>query len=289
MGNIGNGNTPFPIVYKNTTKGLKIGQSLYKYEPRSCNTYYNNSRCSCQDCRAACAHYPTYPPPQNVTRILGLEESLFSVIVSFGIFVILFVSAVTLYMLYSIATKSTKKTKSDEDSPLIDKKEAEKVFNRPYGLSKPECGICSCGNYFDYFLRSCFYYWGYFVAKYPWLILIVAFIVVTPLCFGIFLMKITTDPVELWSSPDSRARHEKDYFDEHFGPFYRTEMLIFTSDNVSQFNYTVHKSNDTKDGIDVQFNHLFQKQILLEVSFTINVYNSIKMLTKLLNCDGIFV
>ena len=287
MGNTGNGNTPFPIIYKNTTKGLKSGQKLYKYEPRFCNTYYNNSRCSCQDCNAVCAHYPTVPPSQNVTRIVGLEESLFSVIVTFGIFVILFVSAVILYMAYSFATKSAKKTGSDEHSPLVDKEDADKVFNRPYGLSKPKCGICSCGNYFDYFLRSCFYYWGYFVAKYPWLILIVAFIVVTPLCFGILLMEITTDPVELWSSPDSQARQEKDYFDQHFGPFYRTEMLIFTSDNVSQFNYTVHKTN-TDAGNTVMFNHLFQKQILLEVSFLINVYKSIKMsVTKLSDYDGV--
>lgn len=283
MGNIGNGNTPFPIVYKNSTKGLKSGQKLYKYETRSCNTYYNDARCSCQDCRDSCAHFPTVPPSQNVTRIVGLEESLFSVIVIFGIFVILFVSAVTLYMIYSFATKSKRKPKSGEDSPLIDKEEAQKIFNRPYGLSKPECGICSCGNYFDYFLRSCFYYWGYFVAKYPWLILIVAFIVVTPLCFGILLMKITTDPVELWSSPDSQARHEKDYFDQHFGPFYRTEMLIFTSENLSQFNYTVHKTN-TDTGSTVQFNHLFQKKILLEVSLVINLHKP----TNVSDYDGFY-
>jgi Niemann-Pick C1 protein len=30
------------------------------------------------------------------------------------------------------------------------------------------------------------------------------------------VIKVTTDPVELWSSPESRARQEKKYFDENF-------------------------------------------------------------------------
>ena len=29
--------------------------------------------------------------------------------------------------------------------------------------------------------------------------------------------QVITDPVELWSSPDSQARAEKDYFDDNFG------------------------------------------------------------------------
>lgn len=39
-------------------------------------------------------------------------------------------------------------------------------------------------------------------------------------------MQVTTDPVELWASPDSRSRIEKDYFDSRFGPFYRTEQIF---------------------------------------------------------------
>ena len=31
------------------------------------------------------------------------------------------------------------------------------------------------------------------------------------------MFQVTTDPVELWSAKDSRARTERDYFDSHFG------------------------------------------------------------------------
>ena len=39
-------------------------------------------------------------------------------------------------------------------------------------------------------------------------------------------LDIITDPTELWAAPSSRSRLEKDYYDQQFGPFYRTEMLI---------------------------------------------------------------
>ncbi|KAI6651993.1 Niemann-Pick C1 protein-like [Oopsacas minuta] len=265
MGNVGNGNTPFPIVYKNTTDGLGPGQSLYKYEPNFCNKVYNNTKCSCQDCSASCTNIPTIPPSRNVTKIFGLGADLFSIIVSYGIFIVLFVPAVILYgIVMLLIERNSKLSTTEERKALIEKKEADEIFDRKYGLTKPECGICGIGNYFDYYLRLSFYYWGYFVAKYPWVIIIGAFVIVIPLCGGIGLMKIITNPVELWSAHNSQARHEKDYFDEHFGPFYRSEMLIFTSKNVSSFNHTLHKSV-TDGGKNVSYNHMFQKEILLEI------------------------
>lgn len=32
---------------------------------------------------------------------------------------------------------------------------------------------------------------------------------------GTFRMRLTTDPVELWSSPGSKAREHRDYFNQH--------------------------------------------------------------------------
>lgn len=51
-------------------------------------------------------------------------------------------------------------------------------------------------------------------------------ILVVGLSVGVFFMKITTDPVELWAAPHSRSRAEKDYFDDKFGPFYRTAQVF---------------------------------------------------------------
>lgn len=44
-------------------------------------------------------------------------------------------------------------------------------------------------------------------------------------------MVVTTDPVELWASPNSRSRLEKDFFESKFGPFYRTAQVFIKPTN----------------------------------------------------------
>jgi Niemann-Pick C1 protein len=71
---------------------------------------------------------------------------------------------------------------------------------------------------FHYFVTAC--------ASHPWLVLFLGLCVVVGLGHGIMYMRVTTDPVELWAAPTSRARTEREFFDSHFEPFYRTEQVI---------------------------------------------------------------
>lgn len=76
-------------------------------------------------------------------------------------------------------------------------------------------------------------------AEHPLTILIPGILVTLGLSCGIVFLKVTTDPVELWASPTSRSRVEKDYFDEKFGPFYRNEQLIVTAKNLPNITYEI--------------------------------------------------
>ncbi len=40
---------------------------------------------------------------------------------------------------------------------------------------------------------------------------------------------LETDPVRLWVAPDSESKVHKEYFDDHFGPFYLFEQIFVTS------------------------------------------------------------
>lgn len=82
--------------------------------------------------------------------------------------------------------------------------------------------------------------------------------VVTALCHGIIKLRVTTSPVELWASPTSRSRIEREYFDQHFEPFYRTEHIIIHAVNVTS------PSLNTTNGV-VQFGPAFNYDFLLEV------------------------
>ena len=63
-------------------------------------------------------------------------------------------------------------------------------------------------------------------ASYPVVVLFTFSWVVLALGYGAFSLQVTTDPVELWASPQSRSRLEKEYFDSRFEPFYRTEQVF---------------------------------------------------------------
>ncbi len=60
-------------------------------------------------------------------------------------------------------------------------------------------------------------------------VLLLSAVVVVIFSAGLHKIELTTDPVELWSAPNSRARQEKDFHDTNFGPFFRSNQLILTA------------------------------------------------------------
>lgn len=73
-----------------------------------------------------------------------------------------------------------------------------------------------------------------------------------------FFFQIITDPVELWASPASRSRVERDFFDRNFEPFYRTEQVIITATNLSNVYH------NTSDG-ELVFGPALNVEFLLAV------------------------
>nr|XP_014430753.1 NPC1-like intracellular cholesterol transporter 1 [Pelodiscus sinensis] len=75
------------------------------------------------------------------------------------------------------------------------------------------------------------------VASHPVSVILVSAVAVAVLSGGMAFLQLTTDPVELWSSPDSRARQEKDFYDQNFGPFFRTNQVILTAKGRPSYTY----------------------------------------------------
>lgn len=116
------------------------------------------------------------------------------------------------------------------------------------------------GERFENSLRRLFSCWGSFCVRYPSLVILGSLILVVASSGGLVYMRITTDPVELWSAPSSQARQEKDYFDSHFGPFFRTAQLIITTPLNKTFIYSPYFG-----GSDVPFGAILDKEILHQV------------------------
>ncbi|KAL1494367.1 hypothetical protein ABEB36_009976 [Hypothenemus hampei] len=111
----------------------------------------------------------------------------------------------------------------------------------------------------DSYLQKSFEKWGTFCAQRPWLVLFFGACLVMTLGHGIKYLKVTTDPVELWASPTSRSRIEKEYYDSHFDPFYRNEQIIIRARNLSKIIHPTSLGNMT---FGPAFNDTFLKEVL---------------------------
>ncbi|XP_076437724.1 NPC intracellular cholesterol transporter 1-like [Babylonia areolata] len=198
MGNTNNAQTPFQINF-NITDETFINAHNHAVLPLNakvlpCSRGLGGSSqgaCSCQDCRDACS--PTLPPPTPSPpfRIVGVDGYAFIMGCVFVGFLVLFVG----------------------------------LLVRSYCKKRSKVQV---GAWLDGVLERAFTWWGTSCARRPFIVLTAGVAVAAGLACGLVLFDVITDPVMLWSAPDSRARVEKDYFDEHFAPFYRTEQLIIT-------------------------------------------------------------
>jgi len=73
-------------------------------------------------------------------------------------------------------------------------------------------------------------------AKISWISFLLVICLITLLSYGIHCIKITIDPVDLWSSSNSQCRQEREYFNSNFKPFFRTTQVIIVPKGISDVN-----------------------------------------------------
>ncbi|XP_076272104.1 Niemann-Pick type C-1a isoform X2 [Rhynchophorus ferrugineus] len=129
----------------------------------------------------------------------------------------------------------------------------------PGEYDQPSSFIERLGANTDSYLQQFFQSWGTFCARKPWLVLFLGASVVIALGHGIKYLQITTDPVELWASPSSRSRVEKEYYDSHFDPFYRNEQIIIRAKNLDNIVHPTSLGNIT---FGPAFNDTFLREVL---------------------------
>uniref|UniRef100_A0A8C7T8B9 Niemann-Pick disease, type C1 n=1 Tax=Oncorhynchus mykiss TaxID=8022 RepID=A0A8C7T8B9_ONCMY len=222
MFDINNGQSPFPIIPIFSGKMHNT-----EYVPFTTKGHLSpqdgSGPCSCQDCSQACGPQPVPPPLLPPWTILGIDAMVVIMWISYVAFLLIFIGAVI--------------------GAWLD----------------ASCGE-TLGERFESSLRSLFARWGSFCVQQPLVVILGSLAVVAACSGGLVYMKITTDPVELWSSPSSQARQEKDYFDSHFGPFFRAEQLIITTTLQSESVYSPNPA-----GADVPFGAPLDKDVLHQV------------------------
>ena len=271
--------TPFLIAYTfvDDTSVLPPGMEPFDDPLYSCNDSDPSIQCTCADCVPVCPALPPIPHDVNKIWVFGVGMAAAGVFLTLAFFLAALIDMViTLSAATPIAEGGAVEAVDDEDKrPILDGNDDIQASPPSASLgaavprSRNGIGFVLCrrwgyiGAMFENAIKSLFYRWGKFAAQYWYLVCLVCLLVGAGLCFGMFFFTITTDPVKLWSAPTSRARLEKDYYDQRFNPFYRTEQIIFTTKNVS--NYLLDFYTGGSQDLMFTMGPVFQMEVLQEV------------------------
>ncbi|CAH2093182.1 unnamed protein product [Euphydryas editha] len=279
MGDKSTPGVPFPINY---ITGDEPVDGFIPYNPpvRPCNVGLpGQPGCSCLDCAESCPAPPPAPPAPRPFSILGADGYAVVMAIVFLIFTTLFLSGVYCCnqqenIVDEWARAAEARRGGPETSPLHSHRSSVASENNQEMATNPTTISWSIdqpdrvedATFFEKLgaetetkLEDFFQWWGCQMASKPWIVLFVGLCVIVGLGHGIRYMQVTTNPVELWAAPNSRSRQEKEYFDSHFEPFYRTEMLIISSKGLSDIEYK------TVDGTVISFGPVFNSTFLLDV------------------------
>ncbi|XP_071955334.1 NPC intracellular cholesterol transporter 1-like [Antedon mediterranea] len=251
MGDINNGQTPFAINFTITDNPLPDNMVAANHTAHKCSEGVGNSSlpCSCQDCPATCPPSPPRPMPTPPCMVGKLGCVTFAMIMGFIAFVMVFTLAFICCVKSNKCHQGTSLNAANED-----------IFYRKPAITEKDVGCReSIGQKEQQMLNMLFQKWGTMCAGHPFVVLFIGLVVICGAGIGIRQFIVITDPVELWSPPKSQSRLEKNYFDDNFGPFYRTEQLIITAPSFHAKPY------ETYQGETIPFGPVLQKEILHQV------------------------
>jgi len=249
--------SPFQIDFP-TTHPPQL--AILDPEPRKCFDRDLSSRCTCIDCPGVCTILPPLPPPGAApTCSIGSISCLtFSLTLIYGLVVAGFLGILVFRM-----TRWGRKDHKYERVALATDAASEQTPLSPRSHNHGLVGASSLQQYVDgdsvgsqsdsrhlgrgaslldpidtvqprhyrlnNFLRKSFFRLGLFASEKPYLTFTLVFTAVGLLNIGWNNFEVEQDPVRLWVAPNSESKIQKEYFDEHFGPFYRPQQIFITS------------------------------------------------------------
>nr|WHI98180.1 Niemann-Pick C1 protein b [Chilo suppressalis] len=187
---------PLAPVQVNFLKWPTTEDSMSAYAPLCNETLEGDFPCSCMDCLALCpvGNEPTVLEPCNVFGNINC--------IAFAVGLVFFVIVVTFFIILT----------------LIEYRKARKEQHNAKKTSDK--------NFVVTMFQTIFSKIGEISAAHPIIMITLTSWVVFAMFFGFVRLNITSNPIELWSAPESRSRQELDYFNTRFGPFYRASQVF---------------------------------------------------------------
>ncbi|XP_037873250.1 NPC intracellular cholesterol transporter 1 homolog 1b [Bombyx mori] len=195
---------PMAPVQVNFLRWPTPEDSMNAPAPQCNETAEGDLPCSCVDCAAMCPT-GTEPVVPEICTVLDVH------CVGFAVGITVFVITTIIFIILTLL-EYRKLRKVETKTPL------------PADVQR-----------FTVFFQNLFAKIGVFAANNPILIIMVTSWVSIGVLYGAFSLNITSNPIELWSSPVSRSREQLNYFNTRFGPFYRAAQVFLQFKGLEPF------------------------------------------------------
>uniref|UniRef100_A0A674B168 NPC1 like intracellular cholesterol transporter 1 n=1 Tax=Salmo trutta TaxID=8032 RepID=A0A674B168_SALTR len=232
QGDSSNGLAPldidFRLIPEGVTEGIPDGVVPYAGRALGCNemTPTGAEVCSCQDCQASCPVVPSPPPPAEPFTIGGVDGYLVLCVIFLCVLILAFLLFVlSTYLLRKEEGKDSEKGKGKGKGMDKNGNNVNERLIEPWEVTCTDKNSLATQEILGFVFQA----WGTLIASHPLKVLLASAVVIAVFATGLMHIELTTDPVQLWSAPNSRARMEKDFHDKHFDPFFRTNQLILTA------------------------------------------------------------
>ncbi|KIJ56700.1 hypothetical protein M422DRAFT_57364 [Sphaerobolus stellatus SS14] len=247
--------SPFQINFPSQAPSEKVALNM---SPRNCYDSDLGSLCTCLDCPSTCPSLPYVPPPgsEPSCHVGAITCLSFVLILAYGLATLAFGTGYLIELgIRRKREKTYERVALSGDAPSANGSTASsnrgligasslaqyldgedstggqsesRHLGRGASLLDPIDTIQPRQYRLNTFLRRSFYRLGANCANHPWLTFALMFTLVGLLNIGWERFQVETDPVRLWVAPTSESKLQKEYFDENFGPFYRTQQTFVT-------------------------------------------------------------
>ncbi|KAI9800912.1 MAG: hypothetical protein M1833_003049 [Piccolia ochrophora] len=220
--------SPFQINFPPPKKQEKQAMEPMGDKPKNCSDADPKYRCSCVDCPDVCPDLPEVTDAK--TCHVGLLPCLsFAIILVYSIFLLILVGGVSFHVAWmKHSQRKTERLRLLQDAAPSDDEDEGDVVHNAGMLDRPQRHYS-----LNSILDSAFSRLGRFCAKFPAITISISVVVVLVLSLGWINFAVERDPVKLWVSPSSAAAEEKAFFDDNFGPFYRTQQAFLVNDTTA--------------------------------------------------------
>lgn len=225
------GGSPFQINfnYNLTAEESNEGLQLRGDAMKPCND--PEYKCACTDCENSCPQLPGFKNYHQKCTVGVIPCFSFFILMLWSCFILL-LGGFHIYLAQQrneLDRLNAVGGYDDDESVILNPRRYSYVFLPKKHLFKDT--FTELQRKLIVNIESIFGKIGYACSIAPQITLFSTLGITILLSLGLFKLKFETNPVGLWVSPNEKALHEKQYFEENFGECYRVEQLIISTKN----------------------------------------------------------